>query len=100
MDDEERNFANRPPPFTLFAYVTKGHGWLKIALLSSCDVKLKAHWSGDTCCWGKKNTCSTPSDNPSIPPATPTPSVCARVLFTTASFLKYDYVHVIVIKRF
>lgn len=45
-------FSFSPTPLILFAYVTQGHRGLKIALLSSCDVKLKAHWSGDTCCWG------------------------------------------------
>lgn len=55
-----KNFSFPPahpptPPFTLFAYVTQGHRGLKIALLSSCDVKLKAHWSGDTCCWGAQH---------------------------------------------
>lgn len=54
MTKKEFFFPTRPPPFTLFAYVTQGHRELKIALLSSCDVKLKAHWSGDTCCWGTR----------------------------------------------
>lgn len=74
MDDEERIFLSHPPPFTLFAYVTQGHRELKIALLSLCDVKLKAHWSGDTCCWGTEHLFY--SIWQSLHPACNTTSIC------------------------
>lgn len=73
MDDEERIFPFHPTPFTLFAYVTQGHGELKIALLSSYDVKLKAHWSGDACCWGTQQLYSI---RQSLHPACNTTSIC------------------------
>lgn len=88
-------------PFTLFACVTQGQGELEIALLPSYDVKLKSTLERRRLLPGNSTLVKGPSDNPSVHAATPRPSVRARVLFTTASFLEYDDdVYVIVIKRF